>query len=299
MNFRITKAAWCNCTYQSTGQLNQTLGVVACLSCTMCSRSPGDGREGRSSPRKRTRRNVEVKECACKEEGSMWARASIAVALHRVESTELSQVKSSRIESSRVESSRLESQSQWWDGRGRQRHCAEVKRLNSPATLRVKRLNCRVTTPHRKTARAVVLVERPALKAERDASEWKRVTKGRPRGARRREEQEYRPCQDVSTKGCKGKSTVAWIRAIVAFNDSFRDRSGISYNPTFRLPSWLRERLPLPRCERWVIALYWPRDTTTTATARNRHFAIYIMCLRAQALMLILENLDIANFMIF
>jgi len=46
-----------------------------------------------------------VKECACKEEGSMWARASIAVALHRVESTELSQVKSSRVESSRAGSS--------------------------------------------------------------------------------------------------------------------------------------------------------------------------------------------------
>lgn len=61
---------------------------------------------------------------------------------------------------------------------------------------------------------------------------------------------EYRPCRDVSTKGCKGKSTVAWIRAIVAFNDSFRDRSGISYNSTFRLPSRAIEGTTSPSMHR-------------------------------------------------
>lgn len=59
--------------------------------------------------------------------------------------------------------------------RGRQRHCAEVKRLNSPATLRVKRLNCRVTG--RKTAPYRLAEERPALKADRDAT-----LKGETRG---------------------------------------------------------------------------------------------------------------------
>lgn len=71
MNSRVTKTAWCNwCTYQSTDQLNQILGVVARIRrYTTCSCSLGDGREGRScstSPRKRTRRNAEMEECACK-----------------------------------------------------------------------------------------------------------------------------------------------------------------------------------------------------------------------------------------
>lgn len=47
-------------------------------------------------------------------------------------------------------------------------------------------------------------------------------------------------------KGLRGKSTVARIRAIVAFNDSFRDRSGISYNRLFDcLHGRLEKRLSL------------------------------------------------------
>lgn len=54
----------------------------------------------------------------------------------------------------------------------------------------------------------------------RTASRWGRMRRERVWTVSRRE-----------YKGLRGKSTMAWIRAIVAFNDSFRDRTGISYNP--------------------------------------------------------------------
>lgn len=149
--------------------------------------------------------------------------------------------------SRRIESSRAETPAGGETGRrGRQRHCAEVKRLNSPATLRVKRLNCHVTG--RKTARAVSAERGLALKAEQDASRRKREARvPRDDGGAGEGADGYRPCRDKSTKGCKGKSTVARIRAIVAFNDSFRDRSGISYNRLFDcLHGRLEERPPPP-----------------------------------------------------